>query len=250
MSHLPWLDTNDTTFPDTSTALKDPNGLLAVGGNLSTARLIGAYRQGIFPWYSDNQPILWWTPDPRLVLIPQQLYLSRSIKKLSRKKLFRITVDSQFAQIIDRCAGPRQQDFGTWITPEIKIAYSELHQMGIAHSVEAWHNNELVGGLYGVSLGKMFFGESMFSLISGASKIAFATLCLQLQDWQFAGIDCQIKTDYLCSFGAKEISRQRFEKLLVNAITDDDIRLNGHQSQNDWKSRWRMPAYGFSYGNE
>ena len=249
MSQLPWLDFDDITFPDTSHALKDPNGLLAVGGNLSVARLIHAYRRGIFPWYSDNQPILWWTPDPRLVLLPQHLHVSRTVKKLSRKKIFTITVDSQFERVIENCAGIPRRDFGTWITPEIKTAYCALHRLGFAHSVEAWCNDELVGGLYGVSLGKMFFGESMFSSISGASKIAFATLCLQLQQWQFLAIDCQIKTDYLSSFGAREISRQQFEALLAEAITDYDVRIDVRQSQYDWKSHWRMPPFGFADGN-
>lgn len=242
MGRLVWLDANNLAFPDTSNALEDPNGLLAVGGDLSVARLLEAYRRGIFPWYSSTEPILWWCPDPRLVLYPDEVHLSHSLRKLSRRKPFSITVDTAFEKVLRACAGPRKGEPGTWITPAMHQAYVKLHQFGLAHSIEAWHKGELVGGLYGVSLGRIFFGESMFSFMSGASKIAFVTLCLQLREWHFAAIDCQVKTGHLVSLGAKEISRKHFESLLAKAIADPVLEYY-HQ---DWQNRWTQPEYGFA----
>lgn len=197
-------------FPDPRLALAEPNGLLAVGGDLSAERIIAAYQQGIFPWYSEGQPILWWSPDPRMVLFSEQLHISRSLRKRLRRKSYQITLDQDFLGIIQACASPRQASEGTWITSEMKIAYLRLHQMGIAHSVEAWKDNELVGGLYGLSIGRIFFGESMFSQYPDASKVAFVYLCRQLQRWGFPLIDCQTQSGHLQRFGAQTISRGEF----------------------------------------
>ena len=241
MNQLVWLD-DETRFPPTHQALDDPNGLLAVGGDLSPTRLVEAYQLGVFPWYSEGQPILWWTPDPRMVVIPNQLHISRTIRKLAKKRPFKITVDHAFENVIRHCAQiPRNHEEGTWIDEHIFEAYCELHHLGIAHSIEAWHNNELVGGLYGVALGKAFFGESMFSKHSGASKMAFVTLALQLQTWKFELIDCQIYTDYLHSFGAQEIPRTEFEALLKKAIPSDHNETRPF----DWATNWNMTPYGY-----
>ena len=162
-------------FPAIKKALKEPNGLLAVGGCLSATRLLNAYRQGIFPWYNDDEPILWWSPDPRLVLFPEQLIISQSLRKTLRKQKFTVTIDNAFTHVIKACAQPRTEESGTWISSDIENAYSELHRLGYAHSAEAWLNGELVGGLYGVAIGQVFFGESMFHTVTDASKVAFAT---------------------------------------------------------------------------
>ncbi len=211
----------DHPFPDPALAESEPDGLLAVGGDLHPRRLIGAYRQGIFPWYNPGQPILWWSPDPRMVLFPGRLHVSRSLRKVLRQQRFRITFDQDFAGVIRRCAAPRPGQSGTWITPEMERAYQRLHEMGLAHSVEAWQAGELVGGLYGVAQGRVFFGESMFSFVSNASKAAFATLveCLQTLDW--AVIDCQVHTSHLASLGAELIPRARFLELLADNLAPD-----------------------------
>ena len=211
----------DHPFPDPAMAESEPDGLLAVGGDLHPRRLIGAYRQGIFPWYNPGQPILWWSPDPRMVLFPGRLHVSRSLRKVLRRQRFRITFDQDFAGVIRRCAAPRPGQSGTWITPEMERAYQRLHEMGVAHSVEAWQAGELVGGLYGLAQGRVFFGESMFSFVSNASKAAFATLveCLQTLDW--ALIDCQVHTDHLASLGAEPIPRARFLELLAANLAPD-----------------------------
>jgi leucyl/phenylalanyl-tRNA--protein transferase len=201
-------------FPPVDKALREPDGLLAVGGCLSKERLLNAYRHGIFPWYNLGEPILWWSPDPRLVLFPDQLIVSRSLRKTLRKNIFSITFDQAFNEVITACAEPRKEAAGTWITEEIKQAYNELHELGIAHSAEAWFNDELVGGLYGVALGQVFFGESMFYTKTDASKVVFATLIEQLKSWNYQLIDCQIHTQHLESFGAQEIDRAYFTKLL------------------------------------
>lgn len=212
----------DLRFP--SAHLASPQGLLAIGGDLRADRLLEAYRQGIFPWYNDGQPILWWSPDPRTVLFPGKLVVSRSLKKTLRKRPFMITLDRDFFGVMRGCAGPRRQnpEGGTWITPEMLHAYSELHRLGHAHSVEAWRDGELVGGLYGVSLGGVFFGESMFSLVTDASKVAFVHLVRQLQAWGCSLIDCQLTTAHLLRFGAEEIPRRRFLSLLADALTLPD----------------------------
>ena len=218
---IPWLD-NNAPFPPLSRALAEPNGLLAAGGELSAERLIEAYRSGIFPWYSADQPLLWWSPDPRMVLIPGELKLSRSLGKRLRKRDFEIRIDSAFVTVMRACAAPRDTrngEGGTWITDDMIAAYTALHQCGIAHSVETWINGELAGGLYGVALGRMFYGESMFTRARDASKIALAHLARQLERWGFGLIDCQMNTPHLASLGAREIARVEFIrrlKLLVN----------------------------------
>ena len=224
MSGLYWISKNDgeEAFPSVETALRDPDGLLAVGGKLSSARLLSAYRQGIFPWYSVGQPVLWWSPDPRCVLFPEQLKVSRSLRKTLRKGLFSVTLDSAFEAVIDHCAMPRGDDEGTWITPAIKRSYTLLHQMGIAHSVEVWQDDRLVGGLYGVALGRVFFGESMFSRVSDASKVGFATLVTQLRRWNYPLIDCQVHSEHLESLGATTIPRREFIRLL-NQWCDTEV---------------------------
>ncbi|MCC8999490.1 MAG: leucyl/phenylalanyl-tRNA--protein transferase [Candidatus Contendobacter sp.] len=213
---LPWLDPRDDSqpFPPPDRALTEPDGLLAAGGNLSPRRLLRAYRLGIFPWYSPGQPILWWSPDPRLVLFPESVNLSRSLRKTLRKGLFTVTADTAFAAVIAACAAPRGEDPGTWITPEMNRAYIRLHQLGHAHSFESWHEGELVGGLYGVAVGRVFYGESMFSIMSDASKVALAALAAQLWRWQFTLIDCQVHTEHLTRMGAVEIPRATFIQLL------------------------------------
>ncbi len=212
-------------FPDVARALKSPDGLLAVGGNLSANTLLSAYRQGIFPWYSDGQPILWWSPDPRAVLYPEQLKLSRSLRKKLRQQPFTITMDRAFEQVIQACATARRDDAGTWITAEMRAAYIEMHRLGHAHSVEAWCDNKLVGGLYGIAMGRVFFGESMFSRQPNASKIAFAHLVAQLRAWQFSLIDCQVGSSHMSTLGAEEISRSRFIDHLNNACPLTSLAL-------------------------
>jgi leucyl/phenylalanyl-tRNA--protein transferase len=214
-----WLDQNTGAFPHYQHALEEPSGLLAAGGDLSPERLISAYRLGIFPWYNPGEPILWWTPDPRSVIYPKQFKANRSLRKAIKKSEFKITIDTCFEQVIDQCAQPRRDDEGTWINPDIDAAYTLLNRMGVAHSVEAWHEGKLVGGLYGVSIGKVFFGESMFSHMDNASKVAFAFLCEQLTLWDFDLIDCQVHNPYLESLGAIEIPREKFLMQLNQAIT-------------------------------
>ncbi len=201
-------------FPPLKSALEFPDGLLAVGGDLTVDRLIVAYRRGIFPWYNENEPILWWSPAQRLVLLPENLRVSRSLRKTIRKGKFTVTMDQSFRAVIEACASPRRTPDGTWINEEMQDAYTELHQLGFAHSVECWHEGKLVGGLYGVSLGKVFFGESMFSLMTDASKVAFAHFVWQLQAWGYELIDCQIESEHLISLGATTIPRHKFRALL------------------------------------
>lgn len=215
---IPWL-TPETPFPPLGTALTHPNGLLAAGGDLSPQRLIAAYRCGIFPWFNEGDPILWWSPDPRMVLFPPELKISRSLRKTLKKANYTIRADSAFNQVVRACAEPRKERPGTWIHDEMIAAYTALHEMGLAHSIETWMEGELVGGLYGVAQGKMFFGESMFSRTTDASKVAFVHLVRHLERRGFKMIDCQMKTAHLASFGAREISREEFSlklKELVN----------------------------------
>ena len=213
---LPWLDprNNSQPFPPLTQALTEPNGLLAVGGSLNPHRMLRAYRLGIFPWYSAGQPILWWSPDPRLVLFPERIKIARSLGKVLRNKHFTVTADRVFSTVIDACAQPRAMQTGTWITSEMRDAYCELHRLGHAHSIEVWQDGNLVGGLYGVALGRIFYGESMFTRISNASKVALVALTLQLRRWGFVLIDCQVRTEHLVSLGAVEISRQIFSQFL------------------------------------
>jgi leucyl/phenylalanyl-tRNA--protein transferase len=210
------LDPNkpEQDFPTLNRALREPDGLLAIGGCLSKKRLLNAYRHGIFPWYNSDEPILWWSPDPRLVLFPDKLIISRSLRKTLRKKSFSVTFDQAFSEVIAACAEPRKESRGTWITGDIEQAYTELHKCGYAHSAEAWLDGELVGGLYGVALGRVFFGESMFHTRTDASKVVFARLVEKLKAWDFQLIDCQVHTAHLASFGAVNCSRNYFVKLL------------------------------------
>ena len=209
-----------SSFPPLEKALDEPNGLLAVGGDLSPQRLIEAYRSGIFPWFNEDEPIFWWSPDPRMVLFPGELKISRSLRKTLHQDYYQIRTDTAFTQVMHACAAPRKGQSGTWIHPEMIAAYTALHDMGLAHSVETWIDGELVGGLYGVALGKVFFGESMFSRSTDASKIAFVHLVKQLQYWEFGLIDCQVKTHHLASLGAREISRTSFSRQLETLISN------------------------------
>ncbi len=209
-SSIHWLDQNIDAFPHYQYALEEPNGLLAAGGDLNPQRILNAYSLGIFPWYNPGEPILWWSPNPRSVIYPKEFEASKSLKKTIRQNQFAVTFDTCFIDVIRKCAQPRADDSGTWIDGDIQKAYSELHKLGYAHSVECWKNDELVGGLYGIAMGGVFFGESMFSTHSNASKVAFAALCRQLTMWDFNLIDCQVHNPHLESLGAIEISREVF----------------------------------------
>lgn len=209
---------HDTPLPPASQALLEPNGLVAAGGDLSPSRLIEAYRHGIFPWFSADDPILWWSPDPRMVLFPSEIHLSTSFKKTLKQKHYEVRIDSKFEQVMQACAAPRKGQNGTWITSPMIDAYCELHRRGLAHSVEVWSQEALIGGLYGVVIGKVFFGESMFSRQANGSKIAFAHLAKQLDRWSFGLIDCQMHTPHLASLGAREIPRAEFLTRLQDSI--------------------------------
>jgi len=199
--------------------LAESNGLLAVGGDLSEARLLLAYSMGIFPWYSQHDPILWWSPDPRLILFPDKLKISRSLKQTMRKKIFTVTLDRAFDEVISSCALVHGRTHGdTWITGDMMEAYIRLHDAGYAHSVEVWCDKQLAGGLYGVSLGSAFFGESMFTKKSNASKVALVTLAQQLVKWDFSFMDCQLTTTHLIGLGGQEIPRSKFLTLLKSAL--------------------------------
>ena len=195
-------------------ALRRPNGLLAAGGGLSVRRLVDAYGRGCFPWFSEGEPVLWWSPDPRMVLVPGELHVPRSLLRRMRRGDISITADLAFADVMTACAEPRDDQAGTWITDEMMAAYRALHIAGHAHSIEAWQDGLLVGGLYGVSLGRAFFGESMFTRVPDASKVALVTLVAQLRRWGFGVIDCQMKTEHLARFGAREIPRAAFVRQL------------------------------------
>lgn len=208
-------DNPEQEFPALEKALREPDGLLAVGGCLSVSRLLNAYRHGIFPWYNAGEPILWWSPDPRLVLFPEQVKVSRSLRKTIRKQKFSVSYDQAFDEVIAGCADIRKGSVGTWITRDISRAYKDLFRLGIAHSAEAWHEGRLVGGLYGIALGRVFFGESMFHTMTDASKVAFITLIEQLEAWGYQLIDCQVHTEHLESLGAVEIDRRDFVELLA-----------------------------------
>jgi len=215
---IPWLDSK-SPFPPVESALAEPNGLLAAGGDLSPARLIEAYRHGIYPWYSRGQPLLWWSPDPRMVLYVNEFKVSRSLGKRIRRRDFDVRVDTAFDDVLHACAGiAREAQFGTWITPEMAVAYKRLNALGYAHSVEAWRHGELVGGLYGLSLGKVFFGESMFSYESDASKVALAALVRLAVQRRIPIIDCQQETEHLASMGARPIPRRDFALTLAELI--------------------------------
>lgn len=235
---IPWLERNEP-FPRLETALVEPNGLLAAGGDLSVARLRAAYARGIFPWFNPGDPILWWSPDPRMVLFPDELRVRRSLRKRLRRGGYEIRVNSAFRDVVRACAGPRDGQPGTWITNDMVEAYCALHAAGCAHSVETWIAGELVGGLYGIALGKAFFGESMFTRTSDASKIAFVHLVTQLGRWDFGLIDCQMRTDHLASFGAREIPRTQFAGRLGELIHSrpDGAIINGAWCDGDFDCR-------------
>jgi leucyl/phenylalanyl-tRNA---protein transferase len=213
------LDATDPNarFPPVERAEREPNGLLAVGGDLSSNRLLNAYRAGVFPWYNAGQPILWWSPDPRATLFPERLRISRSLRKTLRNKGLRVSFDQAFGRVLRACAGPRDYTRDTWITGEMAIAYERLHRLGHAHSVEVWDGEALVGGLYGVALGRAFFGESMFSRQRDASKVALVFLADRALAWGIELIDCQVHTDHLASLGALELPRKEFCRLLERA---------------------------------
>lgn len=213
-SMLTWLNRETYDFPPLERALREPNGLLAAGGDLSAERLLAAYRHGCFPWFQEGQPPLWWSPDPRTVLSPHEVHVSRSLAKILRQGRFEVSFDTNFAAVIKGCAGPRSYADGTWITDAMQQAYIELHQRGFAHSVEVRLNGELVGGLYGLAIGKLFFGESMFSRADNASKVGFATLATHLVKWGFVLIDCQMPTSHLQSLGAYAIPRSEYARYL------------------------------------
>lgn len=209
---LRWLSSADAAdrFPPASQALSEPNGLLAAGGDLSPTRLLAAYRRGIFPWYEEGQPILWWSPDPRAVLRPEGVKVSRSLRRSLNKGDFELRVDHAFEAVVAACAEPRRYTDATWITHEMAAAYTRLHRLGWAHSFESWRNGELVGGLYGVAIGRVFFGESMFARVADASKVALVRLAEHLRARSFRLIDCQVASAHVASLGATTVSRANF----------------------------------------
>jgi leucyl/phenylalanyl-tRNA--protein transferase len=214
---IPWLR-GGAPFPPVSRALKSPNGLLCAGGELTPQRLIEAYRHGIFPWFSEGDPILWWSPDPRMVLFPDELKVSRSLRKTVERGTYETRFDTAFREVMEQCAAPREGQNGTWIMPEMIAAYTRLHHIGFAHSVESWRDGELVGGLYGLGLGQVFFGESMFTRAPDASKVALVKLVERLEAQDVQVIDCQQATAHLATLGAREIPRKEFSKLLQESI--------------------------------
>jgi leucyl/phenylalanyl-tRNA--protein transferase len=231
LAHVPWMESTESfTFPDAESASIE--GIVCFGGNLSPGMVLSAYRQGIFPWYGENEPILWWSPNPRFVLLPELLHVSESAKKLVRKKLvhkaeWSLTIDKNFAAVISSCAEiERPKQNGTWILPDMIEAYERLNMKGYAHSVEIWEQEDLVGGLYGISLGTAFFGESMFSRRSGASKVGFLALAMFLFEKGFSFIDCQVHTDYLAGMGAVEIQRRIYLRMLSEAIMRPGVTGN------------------------
>ncbi|NGY06795.1 leucyl/phenylalanyl-tRNA--protein transferase [Solimonas terrae] len=217
---LHWLDPRNPhqPFPPVHLAMRDPNGLLAIGGDLSPTRLVRAYRQGIFPWYNPDEPVLWWCPDPRTVLFPSEIHISHSLGKTIRRGNYALSFDRAFESVLEACSAERGRSRGTWLGEDMRHAYLELFRRGHAHSVEVWRDGALIGGLYGVTLGRVFFGESMFSRASDASKLALYWLCRQLQSWNFEMIDCQVSSAHLLSLGAQEMRREPFLKLLAVAV--------------------------------
>ena len=211
--------TRKYNFPPLETS--SPEGIVAIGGDLNTERLLIAYLNGIFPWYNANQPIIWWSPNPRLILYPEQMHVSRTLKKILRKNEFSVTIDQEFAGVIRQCAVNTKTRPSTWITSDMEDAYNSLFRLGFAHSIETWKDNELVGGLYGIAIGKAFFGESMFSRKANASKVALRVLCLLLQKWNYRFIDCQVVSTHMISLGAKSISRTDFISQLKSATNNN-----------------------------
>jgi len=218
---IPWLR-GEAAFPPIGKALKSPNGLLCAGGELTPRRILDAYTRGIFPWFSEGDPVLWWSPNPRTVLVPSRLHVSHSLKKRLKKGNFLVTIDAAFGRVLDGCAAPRANDSGTWLTGQMRRAYTSLHIAGLAHSVEVWMDGELAGGIYGVAIGRMFFGESMFSRRTDGSKIAMARLAAQLDRWRFPMIDCQLETDHLLSLGAEHMPRRQFVKEVERLVKEPE----------------------------
>ena len=225
MIELTWLDPSKLEFPPVEQAMQDPDGLLAVGGDLSKERLLLAYSKGIFPWYEDDQPLLWWSPDPRAVIEPQNVKISRSLRKKLRKQEFEVRVDTAFDDVVKRCQNPRAYSNETWITNEMRQAYLALHRDGYAHSIECYQDKELVGGLYGVSIGRLFFGESMFHAATDASKVAFVALCRLLRQQGCPLVDCQMPNPHIMSLGVETITRSEFMLHLLN---------NNKLKSNEW----------------
>jgi leucyl/phenylalanyl-tRNA--protein transferase len=219
---IPLLGPADS-FPPVEYALDEPNGLLAAGGTLTVERLVDAYARGIFPWFSEGDPILWWSPDPRMVLFVDEFRISHSLARRLRRRPFEVTADRAFPSVVRACAEPRTRDGGTWLVPAMIRAYERLHEAGVAHSIEVWDGAALAGGVYGVALGRGFFGESMFTRKTDASKIALAHLAAQLSRWRFPFIDCQMSTPHLASLGAREIPRSEFVRLVDRLVRDDGV---------------------------
>lgn len=230
---IPWLEPGDP-FPPVGTALRDPDGLLAAGLELTPERVLDAYAHGIFPWFSDGQPVLWWSPDPRMVLVPEEIRVTPSMRKVLRNRPYEVRCDTAFEQVMRACAAPRDGQAGTWICEPMVQTYCALNAAGWAHSVETWVDGELVGGLYGMAIGRMFYGESMFSRVRDGSKIALVHLARYLESQGFALIDCQMNTAHLASMGGREIARSEFCRVLAQSVADARPR------------RWRpdeIPAY-------
>jgi leucyl/phenylalanyl-tRNA--protein transferase len=227
---IPWLRA-DEPFPPVERALAEPNGLLCAGGDLSPARLLEAYRRGIFPWFSGHEPILWWSPDPRMVLYCDELKVSRSLAKSVRNRGYEVRLDTAFLRVLAGCAGPRKGAGGTWLGADMRRAYAALHRAGYAHSVETWKDGELLGGLYGVALGRMFYGESMFSRATDASKVALVALVEELRAREFPMIDCQMNTPLLASLGAREIPRALFLRQLSALVNYAEPPATWHRRQ-------------------
>jgi leucyl/phenylalanyl-tRNA--protein transferase len=245
---IPWL-TDPSSFPPVEAALTDSGGLLAAGGALEPEWLMAAYRRGIFPWYGEGDPILWWSPDPRLILVPTEMKIHRSLLRVLRRRHFEVRIDTDFAAVIAACAAPREPGGGTWITPAMRAAYCRMFELGHAHSVECWRAGRLVGGLYGLAFGRVFFGESMFSRETDASKTALAHLTRILAARGFALIDCQMTTTHLMSMGAREIPRARF-------CAELDKWTNSDEAPRRWPADlalavdWHLPATGNHHAPE
>lgn len=230
---IPWLADTHIQFPPVETALDEPNGLLAAGGNLSVPTLLLAYRSGIFPWYSEPDPILWWSPNPRFIMKPADVHVSRSLKKLLARNPFTYSCDTAFEEVMHACAAPRSYTSATWITSDMVQAYCQLHRIGYAHSLEVWHQNKLAGGIYGIAIGSVFFGESMFSRMANASKAGFVKLAKTLDECGFGLIDCQVASRHLESLGATDMERTRFIELLDTLTNREPTasawdKINGH----------------------
>ena len=219
---IPLLGPSDP-FPPVDQAMDEPNGLLAAGGGLGVARLMDAYARGIFPWFSEGDPVLWWCPDPRMVLPTHAVHVSRSLRRRLRRPDYEVTMDRAFGEVLQACAAPRRDEPGTWLVPSMIRAYQRLHDAGVAHSIEVWIDGKLAGGLYGVALGRMFFGESMFSHRTDGSKLAVVALAAQLARWQFPLIDCQMETSHLTTLGAHNMSRREFGWILERLVKQSPV---------------------------